>query len=59
MSNLTWSSFTPGKQDPKKFDIHGMKECPQDPQCNAPPQQLRRLRSKQYHTFARYQTILP
>jgi len=57
-SNMTWSGFTAGKQPTTKFDIHGVDTCPQDQGCNAPPSQLKRLQAKQYHTFARYQSIL-
>ena len=49
--------FKAGPQPAAKFDIHGVDTCPEDPQCNAPPAQLRRLMARQYHTFARYQTM--
>ena len=28
-----WSKFKPGPQPANKFDIHGVDDCPQDPQC--------------------------
>merc|ERR1712178_674750 len=54
-SNLTWATFRPGKQPAEKFDIANQKSCPQDPQCNSPSKQLRRLALRQWKTFARYQ----
>jgi hypothetical protein len=56
-SNMTWSAFTPGPQPASKFDIAGADTCPESKNCEAPPLQLRRLRNKQYHTWARYQRM--
>ena len=58
-SNMTWTDFKTGKQPVEKFDIQGMSTCPMDNGCNAPPAQLRRLQTRQYHAFARYQVHLP
>ena len=52
-SNMTWTGFKQGPQPASKFDIAGVDTCPEAQGCNAPPQLLRRLAAKQYHTFAR------
>jgi len=54
-TNMTWASFTPGKQPSDKFDIENEQDCPQDPQCGQNKKQLRRLALRQWKTFARYQ----
>lgn len=53
-SNNTWGNFTAGKQPAEKFDIHGVDECPQDPNCGQQTKQLRRLMNRDYKTFAKY-----
>eukprot|EP00935_MAST-01C_sp_MAST-1C-sp1_P002453 g2453.t1 len=53
-TNTTYTSFVPGAPPASKFDIKGLDTCPQDPQCDQPPMQLRRLSLGQYRTFAAY-----
>jgi len=52
--NQTWSSWTPGAVDAKKFAIQGIDTCPMSNQCQQSSLQLHRLRKRQLVTFSKY-----
>ena len=53
-TNQTWSSFTAGAPDPKKFNIAGAATCPRSGNCGQSEMQGHRAALRQLHTFARY-----
>jgi len=53
--NHTWTNLTAGPVDPAKFVIEGLDTCPQDPQCQEPAWQHKRLFFRQHATWATYQ----
>ena len=54
-TNQTWSDFTPGPPDAKKFAIAGMATCPRSGNCGQQSKQIHRAALRQFHTFARFQ----
>jgi len=53
--NHTWANVKAGPIDPTKFtDIVGLDTCPEDPQCQQPSWQHKRLAFRQYATWAKY-----
>lgn len=52
--NTSWTGFKTGTPPASKFDVQGVDECPQDPQCGQQARQIHRFASKQMHTFMRY-----
>lgn len=55
--NSTWANFKEGTPPASKFDIQGIDQCPEDPQCGQQSRQLHRLAAKQFHSYARYESL--
>jgi len=51
----TWTNFVGGPIDPNLFNIQGVDSCPMSSQCQGPMQQMHRLRSKRYKSWAFYE----
>ena len=50
--NITWSSYTPGKPDAKKFKIAGVDTCPMSKQCQSNKKVMHHMASGHFHTLA-------
>merc|ERR1711968_386543 len=56
--NQVWSNFQAVTPPASKFDIQGVADCPQDPQCGQQVWQAHRLSQRQLHTFAKYFDVM-
>lgn len=52
--NHTWTDLKAQPIDPAKFDIAGLDDCPEDPQCQQPGWQHKRIFFRQRATWAKY-----
>jgi len=50
-----WSQFTPGTPPASLFAVQGMKNCPQNGQCEEATAQTRRIKRKLYNTWRHYE----